>query len=344
MFTIPLSHLLFEFATYILLVMCFWHAVSQKDRYRELLAILISGTLYGLILEAMTIYQLHSYKYGAFLVMFHNEIPLTIGIGWGIILYSAIITADSLKLSFPAWVATVGLFGLGIDATMDVMAVRTGMWRWYLLNSYDGRFLAPDQDWFGVTFGNYYAWFIVLTSAAAFIRLLKMNSSPNLFTLVLKCSAAIVSSIVVLGVLDQLYVAYANHTWWPVLLEIILAISVISLSLLKKNGVSRDAFGFMGAPALIVPLFFHLYFTGLIICAIFQPSIICDSDMKNQFRSQVPVLLTISSTLLVIAVVFHMITKKRVVRTQNRTDVDPVLKMVKISGDVTASTESEWEN
>lgn len=317
MFKVPLSHLIFEISTYILFVICLWHAARQKDRYRELLAILISGTLYGLLLETMTIYQLHSYKYGVFLIMFHNEIPLTIGIGWGIILYSAIITADSLKLSFPAWVATVGLFGLGIDATMDVMAVRTGMWRWYLLNSYDGRFLAPDQDWYGVTFGNYYAWFIVLTSVVAFIRLFKMNSSPNLFALILKCSAVIVSSIVVLGVLDQLYVAYANHTWWPVLLEIIIAVSVISFSLLKRSGVSRDTSAFMGAPALIVPLFFHLYFTGLIICAVFQPSIIYDSDMKNQFRSQVPVLLIISSTLLVITVVLHMITNKRVIRGNN---------------------------
>lgn len=317
MFSIPLSHLFFELATYILFIICLRHAVRQGVRSRERMAILISGTFYGLLLETMTIYQLHSYKYGSFLIMFHGEIPLTIGIGWGIILYSAIITADSLKLSFPAWVAIVGLFGLGIDATMDVMAVRTGMWNWYVLNSFDGKFLTADQDWFGVTFGNYYAWFIVLTSAAFFMRLYKLNSVSNIFILILKCIAAIGSSVVVLGVLDQIYVTYVNHTWWPILLEIISAVSVIIFSLFKKDGKLRDSSAFIGMPAFIVPLFFHFYFTGLMICAIFQPSVIYDSEMKRLFLSQMPVLLPLSLVLFASTVYIHIITDRKLHQLQS---------------------------
>ena len=311
MFSIPFSHLFFEISTYILFIICFRHAAKQKVRRNERMAILISGTFYGILLETMTIYQLHAYKYGAFLVMFHGEIPLTIGIGWGIILYSAIIIADSLKLSFAAWVAAVGLLGLGIDTTMDVMAVRTGMWRWFAIDSFDGRFLAQDQDWFGVTFGNYYAWFIVLISAAAFIRLYNLNSASNIFILVLKCIAVIGSSVIVLGVLDQIYVSYVNHKWWPVLLEIFSAVFVIIYSSLRRDGQHRDKSAFSGMPAYVVPFFFHVYFTDLMILAVFQPSIIYDSEMKELFLSQLPALLCISLALLAATVYIHVTTYKK---------------------------------
>jgi hypothetical protein len=42
-----------------------------------------------------------------------------------------------------------------------------------------------------------------------------------------------------------------------------------------------------------VPIFFHLYFSSLLICGIFYPHIIERIDMKTVYLMQVPVLLSL---------------------------------------------------
>src|SRR5437868_2132415 len=93
-----------------------------------------TGVLYGLTLETLTIFQLHAYQYGHFLIMF-GPVPLAIAVGWGIILYSAMAFADALAL--PAWAAPalVGLLGLNIDLSMDAIAIRLQMWQWHGITS-----------------------------------------------------------------------------------------------------------------------------------------------------------------------------------------------------------------
>ena len=88
-----------------------------------------------------------------------GPVPLCIGVDWGVILYSAMSFADTL--TWPRWAtpALVGLLGLNIDLSMDAVAIRQDMWHWNLL--------ALNEQWFGVPWANFYAWFIVLCSASA---------------------------------------------------------------------------------------------------------------------------------------------------------------------------------
>lgn len=304
MASIPTSHLLFEMLSYVLFVVCLAHARRQGPRRRERVAILLAGTVYGVLLELLTIYQLQAYRYGAFLVMFNDEVPLVIGVGWGMILYAAMAVADALPLSLPAWAATVGLWGLAIDSTMDVMAVRTEMWRWYQGDALEGGFLTPHQDWYGVAYGNYFAWFVVLVSAATFFRLL-LASTSSFSGLLLRCGAAIVCSLAVLAGLDQLYVRFANHQWWPIAVEVLLASATIATSWLRRDGTPRDPSALEGPPAVAVPMFFHLLFLGLMVAGLVAPSVIPGEAMRDAFPQQAVVLLPLSAGLLIATLLVH---------------------------------------
>ena len=57
---VPVSFALFELFTYILLSLCVWHALRQGALRRARLIELGIGVLYGLILEMLTILQLHA--------------------------------------------------------------------------------------------------------------------------------------------------------------------------------------------------------------------------------------------------------------------------------------------
>lgn len=90
-----------------------------------------------------------------------GPVPLAVGVGWGIILYSAMRLTDTFHLPLWAGAALVGLLGLNIDLAMDAVAIRIQMWHWLGFNL--------QMQWFGVPYANFYAWFIVLCSLSALL-------------------------------------------------------------------------------------------------------------------------------------------------------------------------------
>ncbi|HZY17806.1 MAG TPA: carotenoid biosynthesis protein [Ramlibacter sp.] len=144
----PWFHL-FEAFVYLALLACLWHARRTRSGG---LSTLFWGSVYGLCLEIATIYQLSAYQYGQFAVMVF-KVPLCIGIAWGCIIYSAQQVSGRLRLGLLSACAFDGLFGLGIDLGLDVVAVRVGFWDW-------GRGL--EHQYFGVPYGNFWAWFWVI--------------------------------------------------------------------------------------------------------------------------------------------------------------------------------------
>src|SRR6266487_3016102 len=97
---VTLPGVVFEVLLYGCLGLCICHALLKAPLRRARLIELGTGVLYGLTLETLTIWQLHGYQYGRFLIMF-GPVPLAIAVGWGIILYSAMVFADHLAL--PTW-------------------------------------------------------------------------------------------------------------------------------------------------------------------------------------------------------------------------------------------------
>lgn len=304
-----------ELLTYLVFLLCCVHAWRQGARRRERLALLLTGTVYGVTLETLTIFQLHAYYYGHFLIMFNNQVPLCIGMGWGIILYSSVAVADALRLNFASWVAVVGLLGLNIDLTMDAVAIRVGAWNWHGLSPQGGYtltpgaptfLLAPTVDWFGVPYGNFYAWFIVLTSASALFRWLRPGDAKTALGLVGRCALTLLGSVVVLTGLDEIYTLYFVTQWWPVALEVVGAVVVIVAGLRSRAVATRDARAADGIAPLAVPIFYHGYFLVVLAALAIAPALATRADMRTELAAQVPWLFAISGVMAVLGLGAHL--------------------------------------
>lgn len=152
--------LLSEFVNIALFLACLWHAARQgRSRVLELLASLV----YGVALEWMTIKLVEPYEYGRFLIMIDTA-PLAIGLGWAVIIYSAMEFAKTIKMPDYAKPFLVGLLALNIDAGMDAVAIRLGFWNWVI---------PLDHQWFGVPWGNFFAWFVVAASFSGMLYLFR---------------------------------------------------------------------------------------------------------------------------------------------------------------------------
>jgi hypothetical protein len=136
----------FESAMYILFLLCLLYAWRQNPRS---VAYLIGGVCFGLLLEYMEV-AMYSYSYGKFWVMIGSypiNVPLCIGIGWGIIIYSARLFTDRLGLALWACAALDTLLAANIDLGMDTIACRLHMWNWNWSDPHVNRLTA---QWFGV--------------------------------------------------------------------------------------------------------------------------------------------------------------------------------------------------
>ncbi len=158
-FNVNLYFLVFEILIFSL---CGWCALHAWRFGLHRVWLLIAGVLFGVLLELATIRQLNAYRYGQFLVMV-ADVPLAIGVAWGVIIYSVRLFSDASSL--PEWARPLldAFLALNIDLAADALAIRLGMWDW-------GRGL--EMQYFGVPYANFWAWFWVVASFSTGSRLL----------------------------------------------------------------------------------------------------------------------------------------------------------------------------
>lgn len=263
--------LIFELTTYLLLVLCLRHARARR-RALELAA----GVLYGLLLEIATITQLQGYHYGRFLIMF-GEVPLTIAVGWGVILYSVMTASDNWNVPPEQRPFVDTLLAWNIDLSMDAIAIRLGFWTW-----------AIDGRWFGVPLANFFAWYVVVASFSALIRLLRVWRNRRGLQWLYPFVAVCLSLLVLLS-LDGLYVTYLPYVVQWFILAAQLMLSLIALWASRRQlRLPRT----VDWPVLAVPLVFHGLFTGALLWA--------------GFYRQTPALLLISLTMLILGLALHL--------------------------------------
>jgi hypothetical protein len=241
--------LLFELMTYGLFIACLWRASKQgRSRVIEL----IFGLIYGVLLEWMTLRQLNAYEYGQFAIMIDGA-PLCIGMGWAVIIYSAMEFTNRLQLPMYARPLVDGFLALGIDLAMDAVAIRLGFWTWGVISI--------DQEWFGVPWGNFWAWFIVVSSFAAFLRAFRAyrwHEQPLKSWLYVPF--AFMLSIIILAATNHLY----SEVLWPAgfgfgAMLVLLICGVIVI------WQARPKFAETGPPdpvVFAVPLLFHIFFNA----------------------------------------------------------------------------------
>lgn len=244
-----------------LLVFCLRHATT---RGLDAVLTLLAGVVFGLILEWATIEQLDAYSYGGQFLLAVDTVPLSIGMGWGVILYGAALYTDSSTL--PVWLRPVGdaLLALQVDLAMDAVAIRLGMWDW-------GKGL--EHDYFGVPYENFWAWFWVIFFFSAARRVLSLERVP--YRVVIAPLGAIVLGV--LGVLasNRFIVSYVPESYVLAAVCALLLGALLIVFAQRPRLVQRPHW-----LACWVSLVFHGYFLGsALFWSIFkeQPFLLCVS-------------------------------------------------------------------
>lgn len=251
----------FEFSMYLLFALCLLHAAKNGIGK---LSYLIGGLLFGLLLEYINVNADMGYVYGGFGVMFGKaplDIPLCVGVGWGIIIYTARLATDRLRLPLWTSVCLDALLALSIDASMDTVAYRLHMWTW----NWQGSGLNPlTAEWFGIPYGNFSGWLYVVFYYSLFNRLLERWLGRNgkairikhagipLLSVLLSQVGLWVTMVNIGGALRQHGVTDGVR----LLCTLLILGTVVAVNRRKKNSSKL----FLPAVAWIVPLWFHLYF------------------------------------------------------------------------------------
>lgn len=264
--------LTFEVLMFGLFGFCLRHAARTG---RPFVLRLLAGLVFGVVLEAATLRQLNTYHYGRFLVMI-GDVPLVIGVGWSVIIYTSQLYSDATSL--PEWARPVldGLLALSLDLGVDTVAIRLGFWNW-------GQGL--NFQYFGVPFANFWAWFWVVASFSVGSRWLFYRPdwigrwlSPVLAIAVGLLGVIGTNAFIVLGLPRGLIEIFVQATVWA---------SGVLLILLRPRLNVRP----LASIAVYVPLILHAYFlgVGLISGALLNP----------------PLLLLISFSLIGLATYLH---------------------------------------
>ena len=218
---------------------------------------LLAGVLFGLLLEWATIQQLNAYEYGRFLVML-GPVPVVVGVAWGTIIYSVRSFTD--KTNLPEWARPVldALMALNIDLSLDAIAIRLGMWDW-------GK--GFNYQYFGVPYNNFWAWFWVVFSFSASLRLL--SKFPGFWGRWFSPAGAIICGTAGVLITNELITNIPNDfIHYATIITVLGSALLLILTLRPKVLIpSQDAFVFLA------PLGFHSYFltAGLVSEALLNP-------------------------------------------------------------------------
>ncbi len=250
---------LFEFAAYLLFILCLRDAIKKGPQH---VAYLLGGLAFGLCLEYIEVISDMGYTYGRFLIMFGKaplNIPLCIGVGWAIIMYTAKLFSDALKLPWWACAAVDALLAINIDLSMDTVAYRLHMWHW----NWQGTGLNPlKAQWFGVPYGNFYGWLIVIFFYSYFSRLFEKLIAVKtkwLKVIAVPLLALLCSEIVLYGtevyIDDWLYNKFGITSLNRLIAFLCILIFLFIIGRRKKR--ISEAVPFI---TWLVPAYFHIFF------------------------------------------------------------------------------------
>ncbi len=189
------AFLAFELLFSLVFIACLVHAIRRNA---SAVMELVFAFFFGVLLEWMTIQQLQAYQYGQFLLMVDGA-PLCIGMGWAVIIYSGMQLLESWQM--PAFVRpfAVGFYALHLDLAMDAIAIRQGFWHWVI---------PLDSQWHGVPWGNFWAWFIVVSSYSGLLYWLRARGcaqSNKGWLRWLYPLGALVGSVIILGATNAFF-------------------------------------------------------------------------------------------------------------------------------------------
>lgn len=275
------AFIVFEILTISLFLACLWHASRQsKPKVLEIIFALV----FGVFLEWMTIQQLDAYYYGDFYLMLDGA-PICIGLGWAVIIYSGMEFVRYLEMPDFSRPFLVGLLALNLDLAMDAVAIRLGFWHWVI---------DLNEQWFGVPWGNFWAWFIVVVSYSAFIYWFrhKLNQKEMVW---LKWTYPLISFLgaaLALAITNYVFVYVFSSTELVSALSMSLIIlsGAVVLYVVKPRFVPKPHFD---KTIFLVPFTFHLFFTFF--------------GFATGIYSQLPILAVIGLSMFAVGLGIHLL-------------------------------------
>jgi hypothetical protein len=274
-----LTFFTFEMMAFILFGICLWHALRQKpEKGLELVFALI----FGVLLEWMTLHQLKAYHYGQFLVMIDGA-PICIGLGWAVIIYSGMEFVEILNTPEFSRPFLVAFLALNIDMAMDAVAIRLGFWNWVI---------PLDWQWFGVPWGNFWAWFIVVASYSGLLYWLRhvLSRKPNALLRWTYPFLALVVATMILAFTNWLYVVvFAQADLTSALGFVLIFLAGFTVVYVAKPAFKPNRYP--DWEILLVPLTFHVLY-------------LIFGFIRGIFRD-LPILMVISVVMFVLGMALH---------------------------------------
>ncbi len=130
---------------------------------------LLSAVIFGLILEEMDIIIFQTYRYDPHWFAI-DLVPPAIALCWAIIIASAMNISDSLGIDERLAPFADATWAIILDLSLDAVAIRLGLWQWNI---------PQNADWFGVPYGNFFAWLWVATAFSFFTRLVRRRTAKR---------------------------------------------------------------------------------------------------------------------------------------------------------------------
>ncbi len=156
--------------------------IRRKDA-RTVLEI-IAAAVFGILLEVLNSNLTGNYYYnGGFIVKIFS-VPVAIGLGWAVIIYACMKLTDAYAVSWKKKPFFDAFNALILDLSMDMVAIRMGLWSWKL---------EFDEEWFGVPYDNLFGWFAVVLSFSLVVRFLRHAKIKKLYSGILLALSPLVS-------------------------------------------------------------------------------------------------------------------------------------------------------
>ena len=273
--------------SYVLFAICAWHAlkvVRSKQRFLEL----VMAAVFGVVLEELNVLLSGGfYVYGRDFLVIFDQAPLAIGLGWAVIIYSAMRVSDAYGLQERVKPFFDAIQAILIDLSMDAVAIRLGFWRWPI----------PLTDgWFGVPAGNFFGWMLVVLLYSAVTRLIRHlveQRKDNRYFILQAASPPICYGLLYSFLWIYVTVAYSIFST-EVERFIIFAIELMIFVAMVMFPIIRHGLKFKGKVEFemsFVQLTFHVVFLlTLIVTGMFV---------------QIPAMVPIAAVLLVVEIALH---------------------------------------
>jgi hypothetical protein len=140
-------------------------ALAAARRGRLPFLELVSAAIFGILLEEGDQLIYGTYHYASDWVLVIDRAPLVIGLSWAIIIAGAMRITDALGVRRRYAPFVDALLAISLDLAFDAIAIRVGLWTWIGVDA--------SQGWFGVPWGNFYAWLFVTLGFSLMTRWLR---------------------------------------------------------------------------------------------------------------------------------------------------------------------------